>query len=589
MHQSVDFCRFRAAIGLLAVVAVLAGCAATGGSNQSVSSGQKAGAEQPPTAQDAIAVSAHPLATAAALEMLDAGGTAVDAAIATQMVLGLVEPQSSGLGGGSLLMYWDASTRKLSSLDGLAAAPAGVSPAIRFGPDGRRLSSEEFARSGRSVGVPGTLQLMQMAHQRHGRLAWARLFEPAIRLAIDGFPMPRYLHSILAKPGAEKAHAAFSELYFDPQGKVLPIGATVRNLAYAQTMRAIATEGARTWLAGEGARQIVAAVRANRLAGVLTEQDIRDYRPVEREPLCAPFLVYRVCSFAPPSFGGVVVLQMLQMLEARAPQAYAFEDSDFSHVYAEAGRLAQAERRRWIGDPDHVRIPLEGLLAPAYLRARSGLINPKAANPNPKAGEPVGAKQAFVADDHDPVSTTSQIAIADHWGNVVSITTTINLNFGSRIPAAGFVLNNVLTNFSTAAVEPVDRANAMRPGKRPITSMSPTLVFDAKGEPVVAGGSAGGGPIVDYIASALIDLLAAGRTPEQALARGHLTTALQSKITLEKGTAAAAQADRLRALGHDVRVAPLTSGLGFIQRRESGWIGAADPRRDGNAGIRPVR
>lgn len=539
----------------------------------------------PPTggAHAQMAVTAHPLATRAALAMLDQGGTAADAAVAAQMVLGLVEPQSSGLGGGSLMLHWDAAAARLTAADGLAAAPAQVTASLRTDTDGQLLPGEPSQRGGRTVGVPGTLPMLADLHAGHGRLPWRALFQPAIQLAEQGFPMPPYLHGILALPDAAKNHPELRALYFDAEGRVLPVGTTVRNPALARTLRRIADGGPAAFLDGGGAQAIVAAAQRGFRPSLMTEQDLRDYRPAPREPVCAPFLAYRVCTMPPGSFGGVVVLQVLQMVQARAGGRYDFDDPAFVHLYAEAGKLAQADRRKYVGDPDFVAVPTVALAEPAYVSGRARLIDPDRAATTVQAGRPVGAIAALTPDDGDPKTATSQIAIVDRAGNAVSITTTINLNFGSRLMADGFVLNNALTNFSAAPKPGETLANQMAPHKRPVSSMAPTIVFDAAGRPVVVGGSAGGGPIVDYVASSLIEMLANDRTPAQALARGHVTTATPGKLGLEKGTPAAALATALAAKGHQVEVVPLVSGLGFLKRTPQGWIGAADPRRDGVA------
>ncbi len=535
------------------------------------------------TAHAQIAVTAHPLATRAALAMLDKGGSPIDAAIAAQMVLGLVEPQSSGLGGGALVLYWDEQARKLASYDGLAAAPSRTTASNRTDTDGTLLASEPSQRGGRTVGVPGAVAVLAMAHERHGKLAWRELFVPAIELAEAGFPLPRYLHGILSLPGAAANHPDMRSLYFAPDGTPLPIGATIRNPAYAKTLRRLAIGGPGAFLDGEGARAIVEAAQRGFRPTLMTEQDLREYRAAERDPVCAPFLVYRVCTMAPPSFGGLVVLQVLQMVEARAGGRFDFDDAHFAHLYAEAGKLAQADRRKFVGDPDFVEVPVAALADPAYARSRAAAIDPGQAAKDVKPGTPAAKLASFARDESDPVAATSQIAIADRAGNAIAITTTTNLNFGSRIMVDGFTLNNAMTNFS-AAPKPGERiANQMAPRKRPVTSMAPTIVFDRDGRPVVVGGSTGGGPIVDYIASSLIEMLANGRSPGEALARGHISTAVPGKVQLEKGTPAAALAKALADRGHAVEEVPLVSGLGFLKRTREGWTGAADPRRDGAA------
>lgn len=538
-----------------------------------------------------VAATAHPLATRAALKMLDQGGSPIDAAIAAQMVLGLVEPQSSGIGGGTLIMHWDATSKKLTSYDGLAAAPASVTAALTVDVDGSVLKSDDVQRGGRSVGVPGTLAVLKAVHERYGRLAWSALFVPAVEIAENGFPMPAYMHGILSAPTAAADHPEMLPLFFGADGKVRPIGATITNPAYAATMRRIAARGpAGMWEEGAGAALVAAAQRGIR-PSLITEADLAGYRAQPRDPLCAPFLAYSVCVMGPASFGGVVVLQVLQMIEARSPPAggaggFDFDDPEFVHSYAEAGRLAQADRLNYVGDPGFVRVPTEVLVSGNYVRDRSRLIDASRMSKDVQPGvveakvahaSPIAAAEAEAAD------ATSQLAIVDAAGNALSMTTTTNLNFGSRLMVNGFVLNNALTNFSSAPRAGQPAPNRMQAGKRPVTSMAPTIVFDAAGKPYAVGGSAGGGQIVDYISASLIEMLANQRTPAEALARGHVSTAIRGKLQLEKGTSAAAQAAALGAKGHDVDVVPMISGLGFLLRRDGGWVGAADPRRDGVA------
>lgn len=559
---------------LAALLAFAGGCA-------TVERGEIGRIEAQP-ARNAVAT-AHPLATRAALAILERGGAPIDAAVAAQMVLGLVEPQSSGVGGGTLLMIWDAASGRLTSFDGLASAPAGVTAGLRIDTDGTLLPRVPSRRGGRSVGVPGTLPALKAAHERYGRLPWRDLFEPAIRAAEEGFPLAPYMHGILSSGNAAKLHPDLVPLYFGTDGMVLPVGTLIRNPAYAQTMRRIAGNGPRGLLDDGGAQRMVEAARRGFRPTLMTERDLRAARAEERAPVCAPFLVYRVCTTGPPSYGGIVVLQVLQMLEARGVARYDFDDPEFAHLYAEAGRLAQADRRRYVGDPGFVAVPVAELVAPAYLRERAQLIDPARANRTPEPGRVKTATAATDSDASDPSPATSQLAIADAKGNVLSMTTTINLNFGARLMVDGYVLNNALINFSAAPGPGRRLANQMAPGKRPVSAMAPTIVFDAQGRPVAAGGSAGGGFIVDYIAASLIEMLANGRTPVEALARGHVSTASQGKVRLEWGTAAEKLAPALEAKGHEVEILPMVSGLGFLQRRGDGWLGAADPRRDGVA------
>jgi len=320
---------------------------------------------------------------------------------------------------------------------------------------------------------------------------------------------------------------------------------------------------------------------------LMTVDDLRAYRPVERSPICAPFLAYRVCTVPPPSYGGVYLLQMLQMMQDRAQGHYDFADPDFVHLFLEAGRLARADRSMYVGDPAFTPVPTAGLVAPDYAKARADSIDARSANPSPQAGRPAGVLASLAPSRALAMGGTSQLTIADRAGNVVAMTTTINLGFGAELMVDGYVLNDALTNFAAAPRAGEPTANAMAPGKRPYTSMAPAIVFDASGHPFAAGGSAGGGHIADYISQGWIEILANGATPAQAVMRGHFSTAIPGKIIVEKDTEAERLAESLQARGHPVTVGPLLSGQGYIERANGGWIGAADPRRGGNAaGVR---
>ena len=532
-----------------------------------------------------MVATAHPLATQAGLRILAEGGTAVDAAIAAQMVLGLVEPQSSGLGGGLLMLHWDQENKRLRAIDGLAAAPERTTASLRTDVDGSLLASEPSQRGGRSVGVPGALPALMLAHERHGRLAWPALVEPARSLASEGFPMPPYLHSVLSSPDAGRELRQDFSLYFGSDGRPLPVGSLITHPAYADTMSYIATHGPGAWWQRHAANGFARAAQRGFKPSLMTPEDVQAYRPVEREPVCASFLTYRVCTAPPPSFGGIAVLQILQMVQARAGGRFDFQDPAFLHVYAEAGKLAQADRRLHVGDPDHVSVPTQALVASPYAAERARLIDATRARSSPAAGQPAThrATQGLMPDEAPTFAQTSQLAVADRQGNVVSLTTTNNLNFGARLVFEGVVLNNAMTNFSAAPRPGETLANHMAPRKRPVTSMAPTIAFDASGRPMLAGGSAGGGPIVDYVAASLIDMLANGRTPAQAVGRPHLTTATPGRVQLEAGRGLEPMAVALSTFGHAVETTTLPSGQAYIRRTDQGWTGAADPRRDGQA------
>jgi gamma-glutamyltranspeptidase/glutathione hydrolase len=523
-----------------------------------------------------IAATAHPLATKAALAMLDKGGTPIDAAIAAQMVLGLVEPQSSGVGGGTVVMHWDAATRKLTSFDGLAKAPSVVSGRLgAVNPGGR--ANPAALRGGYSVGVPGTLPVLKVVHERYGRLSWEALFEPAITAAEQGFPLAPYLHRVLSRPNAASNHPEMVPLYFGPDGKVLPVGTLLRNPDYARTLRRVAKKGPEGLFADGGAARIVAAARRGYRASAMSEDDLRAYRAIEREPLCAPYLVYTVCTMGPPSFGGVRMLQIVQVAERLGNGRHDLGDPAVAHVFLEASRLAMADRDQFGDDPDRRPVPARELVSAAHVAKQAAAID--AARTRRLAPGTVSDTGAGAARSSGEM--TSQMAIVDAAGNAVSITTTINLDFGSRLMVDGFVLNNAMNLFTDL---PTPGPNRIGPGARGVTSMAPTIAFDREGNPVLVGGAAGGAVIPEYVAAAVIDMLANGHTPSQALAAGHLSAAASpGKVRLESRTPAARLAPALRAMGHDVEEGILLSGLAFLKRTPAGWIGAADPRRDGTA------
>ncbi len=531
---------------------------------------------------------AHPLATEAALKMLQQGGSAVDAAIAAQLMLGLVESQSSGLGGGTFFMHWDAAEKSLTSLDGLSISPLKTTASLTTDVDGSKLPYEAMGRGGRSTGVPGTLPLLAKAHAKFGKLAWSALFAPSIEAATKGFPMPAYMHQILSAPSAAKNYPDMLGLYFDSDLKVKPVGTLIANPDYAKTLQNIALKGpSAIWADGAGA-EFVAAVQKGYRPSLMTEDDLKNYQVVEREPLCGPYLRYRICVMAPPSFGGVVVLQVLQMLAEKSNLGTDFNQAEFAHAFAEAGKLAQVDRHRYVADPAFFKVPAKALVNPAYVKQRAALIQ-TATLPSYLPGQPeaVLAKAAPHSSPQTSVANisdaTSQLAVVDAHGNAVSMTTTNNLNFGSRILVQGYVLNNAMTNFTTSPKPGEVAPNKMEPRKRPVTSMVPTMVFDESGQLVTLGGSAGGGQIVDYVAANLVRMLANQLSPFEALAQGHISTAIPNRVQLEKGTSAAQLANALQTKGQKVEVVTMNSGMGFLKRKGDGWIGAADPRRDGVA------
>jgi gamma-glutamyltranspeptidase/glutathione hydrolase len=511
-------------------------------------------AREPVVAKEFMVAAAHPLAVEAGVEVLGRGGSALDAAIAVQMVLGLVEPQSSGIGGGAFLLYWSQKERKLRSYDGRETAPA-AAQADRFLRDGKPMPFMEAVVGGRSVGVPGVLRMLELAHQRHGRLPWEELFSYAIRLAESGFDAPPRLSKGLAEERFLR-----DALFFHQDGKPR---SRIVNREYAATLRSIARGGADAFYSGPIAADIVRAVRSHARPGDLIEGDLAGYRALEREPVCGPYRGRRVCSMGPPSSGGVAVLQILGILErtafARAPP----HSAQAAHLFTEAARLAFADRARYLGDPDMVPVPTEKLLNSSYLDKRAGLI---------------GERSMGDALPGDTEATgTSHVSIVDRNGDAVAMTTTVESPFGSRIVVRGFILNNQLTDFDFMP----GSANAVGAGRRPRSSMAPTMVFEKEDLKLVLG-SPGGAMIINYVAKALVARLDWGLDLQAAIAAPNLGTR-NGPTLLETETPYAALEQQLVARGHRVLLMPLVSGLHGIERVPAGWRGAADPRRDGAA------
>ena len=574
----------RRRLGCIAIlfVATLTGCAGTGDPTAQPAPDARRAAD---LSRRHMVAAANPLAAQAGLEMLRAGGSAVDAAIAAQAVLTLVEPQSSGIGGGAFLLHFRKSDARIDAYDGRETAPAALRPRIFEAPDGTRRAFRDAASGGQAVGVPGVLRMLALAHRAHGKLPWARLFDPAIRLSEDGFAVSPRLHRMIdAAPGLAAFPAARAYFLTDA-GAALPVGSLLRNPALGDTYRRIAAEGEAAFYRGDVAADIVSAVRdAARNPGTLTAEDLAGYTAKQRPVLCRPYRVWRVCGMPPPTSGGVAVLQILGLLERFDLARHAPGSPQAIHLFAEAARLAYADRNRYLGDPDFVAVPVDGLLDPAYLARRAALISPSAAMEAVAPGLPPGARHAAQEDGHSAAyDSTSHLSAVDGDGNAVSMTTSVERPFGSYLMVRGFLLNNQLTDFAFLrgpASRPV--ANAPAPGKRPRSSMSPVLVFDMSGNLMAAVGSPGGPRIIMYVAKTLIGLLdwrlgmqAAIDLPNIAL-RGRT-------VEIERASAAAGAGEALRALGHRVEIRALTSGLHGIRLTEAGFDGGADRRREGVA------
>ena len=550
------------------------------------------------TFQRQAVAAANPLATEAGARILREGGSAVDAAIAVQMVLTLVEPQSSGIGGGAFLLHFDG--RRVQAFDGRETAPASASESLFLDAQGQPLPFNTAVTSGRSVGVPGTLLMLALAHRQHGRLHWARLFQPAIELAERGFPVSARLHALLTADAALRDDAAARALFYRADGSAHPVGHLLRNPELAQVLRNVATIGPIALHEGPVAQAIVAAVQRPPLPGSLNAEDLKRYQPREREALChdhqAGGRALRICGFPPPSSGGLAVGQILGLL-ARSPQGTAplqagLPAANWLHAYTEASRLAFADRARYVADPDFVTAPggrWNSLLEPRYLDERARLLGPRRAEQMP-AGEPAGQRVSYAPMPAQPEYGTSHISIVDAQGRAVAMTTTIEAGFGARRMVTtdpsrpgGFLLNNQLTDFSFTPRDAggLSVANRVEPGKRPRSSMAPTLVFDrASGELLMSTGSPGGALIIHYTAKALHGVLQWGLHPQAALDLPNFGS-LGGPLLLEQNRFPAATVQTLRGLGHTVQEIEMTSGAQALVRQGTHWLGGADPRREG--------
>ncbi len=524
-------------------------------------------------APQSMVAAAHPQAVEAGLEVLRRGGSALDAAIAVQMMLGVVEPHASGIGGGGFLLHYDAATKAIVAYDGRETAPADATPAMFLDGSGKPLGYEQAVASGISVGVPGLLAMLEMAHKKHGKLAWGELFAPAIAVARDGFTVSPRLATWLARMPTLREEPAIRATYFNADGSAKKIGDRLANPELAATMLAVAQRGIHAFYRGAMAAEMVDRVRGHVRPGTLSLADLADYRPIRREAVCGPYRIWTVCGMPPPSSGGIAILQALTLLEPFEIWHDTPDSLRALHLVAEASRLAFADRDRYVADPAFVDVPVAGMLSPSYLAERRTLMSPVRSMGKVGPGVPPGYVERG----------TSHISIVDRWGNAVSFTTTIEAPFGAQIMVRGVLLNNELTDFSAepeANGKPV--ANRVQPGKRPRSSMSPTFVLDRDDRVVAALGSAGGSRIIGDVLQALLGMLDWNLSAEAALAQPRLINR-NGTTELERDTPRAKQADALRGLGHEVQVRRHEGGLAAIRRTGDGWQGAADPRRDGVA------
>jgi gamma-glutamyltranspeptidase/glutathione hydrolase len=538
-------------------------------------------AQAPATAKRYMVAAAHPLAVDAGVKVLERGGSAVDAMVAVQLVLNLVEPQSSGLGGGAYLLYYDARRQKLLAYDARETAPADAGPGLFTGADGKPLSFAKARTGGRAVGVPGVPRLLEAAHARHGKLDWAALFTPVIDLAENGFPLPQRLARYAARESL--ADPAARAWLYDAQGHAKAAGTRVENREFARLLRILAARGAQGFYQGEVARDISRAVREHPNAGTLSEEDLGGYRIRDVDPVCAPYRAWRVCGPGGSTYGGIGVLQILGALERFDMASIRPGSADAVHLITEAARLAYADRNRYGGDDRFTPVPVAGLVDRGYLAERSQLIRRDRSMTAARAGEPRGVPVALGDDLAEEAAGTSHVSIVDAEGNAVALTTTIEGTFGSHVMARGIFLNNELTDFSFTPLEDGRvLANAVAPGKRPRSSMAPVMVFDRGGALLLVAGSPGGSQIINYVARALIAALDWKMDAQRAVALANFGSR-NGPTEIERGTELEGVAAALRSMGHEVGAVEMTSGLHLIRRTAAGWEGGADPRRDGVA------
>ena len=596
------------AVSLLAVALTLAACKTPLSSTPPLPSAPEIASGyrtdlQTRHADKHMAAAANPLAAEAGREMLRRGGSAIDAAIAMQAVLTLVEPQSSGIGGGAFIVLWDG--KAVRTYDGRETAPAGAGEKLFLQADGKPMPFTAAQIGGRSVGTPGVLRALELAHRKHGRLPWATLFEPAVALADQGFKISPRLHSMIAADASLPGSPDMAAYFLNADGSPKAAGTLLKNPALARVFKRIASEGPNALYEGPVAEEIVAKVQGHANPGSLSLKDLKGYAARERAPLCTDYKRWQVCGMAPPSSGGIAVAQILGTLEslehrdarwALAPLKPNTSDKpagiepapEAVHLIAEAERLAYADRALYVADSDFVPVPVKGLVDPGYLASRANLIGPRSMGVA-KPGTPPGIQVAYAPDRSPLRISTSQVVAVDDQGGAVSMTTTVESAFGSHLMVQGFMLNNQMTDFSFIPEENGQKvANRVEPGKRPRSSMAPTLVFDRQnGELLAAVGSPGGSQIIEYVAKSVIGLLDWNLDPQAAINLPNFGSR-NGATELEQGQFSPALVQALKDKGHTVGEIDMTSGTQAIVRvrdaqGKASLAGGADPRREGQA------
>jgi len=591
------FGRFRRGSALALFLAlVLAGCAgtpdsgpATPGTAVSDESGFKTNAGHKATkAQREMVAAANPLAARAGLDILHAGGSAVDAAVAMQAVLTLVEPQSSGIGGGGFLLSFDGKTGEIGAYEGRETAPAASTENDFTGPDGQALPRDSYRVGGISAAVPGALRMLEMAHRKHGKLTWPVLFQPAIDLARKGFAVSPRLHQSISDDRYLSTYPAARRYFFDDAGQPLAVGTLLKNPALADTLEAVARGGADAFYDGAIARDIAAAVHGDaKRAGKMTAADLKAYKAKKRGQLCGPYRRWLICGQPPPTAGGVTTLMTLAMLERFNLAALAPNSAEAVHLFSEATRLANADRLRYVADPDFVTVPTNDMLGIRYLARRSALIDERTAMRHAAPGRiaiPGQRRDLSISGEDDESPSTTHFNVVDRDGNAVAMTSSVGHAFGSRLFVRGFILNNHATDFTAVPRTASGRAkaNRLQGNKRPRSAQSPIFVFDGSGRLVLALGSPGGTRIIAFVVKTLIGVLDWKMDIQAAISLPNRTVR-GDWVELERGTELENIADELKAMGHKVRFRKLTSGLQGIALNKGALTGGADPRREGVA------
>jgi gamma-glutamyltranspeptidase / glutathione hydrolase len=530
-------------------------------------------------AHDFMVVAANPKAVEAGYQVLKEGGNALDAAVAVQMVLSLVEPQSSGIGGGAFLLYWDNQSKKLHAYDGRETAPNQAKAERFLLPDGKAQKFYQAVVGGLSVGVPGVLGMLEKAHVNHGRAPWTKLFLPGIKLAEEGVTVSPRLMGMLKKDRYLKDSPTARDYFYNPDGTPKN---RLLNPALSQTLKQVAQGGSRRFYEGHLAKTIVDAVKNARPAGDLSLLDMKDYKAMEREPLCGKYRSYTVCSMPPPTSGGIAILQLLGMLETFDVKDKLPESLDMIHLFTQAQRLAFADRNHYVADSDFVPVPMRAMLDKKYLRGRAKGISLSRDMGRASPGNPLGQVSETVEEGEDfSLPSTSHISIIDGWGNAVSMTSSVENSFGSRLFTGGFLLNNQLTDFSFVPARKGRLvANRVEPGKRPRSSMTPIMVFDAEGNLRIVAGSPGGSRIIGYVARTVWRLMEWNHDPQAVVGAPNFGN--RNGVTeLEAGSRLEALKAPLESLGHQVKIRPMNSGLNVIALKQKHIYGGTDPRREG--------